>query len=325
MKVFVSSTCYDLIDMRAEVAEFLRSCGIFPVLSDDKLSDFAVKSDKNSIETCLVNAVACDEMIVILDRRYGPPLTEYGYGDISATHLEYRRFLETKRHIHFFVRDRLVAEHAIWKRNGRQDKVDLVWVKDRGLFGFLEERQGPTADKDKPNWISTFTTSCDLKESLKKYYDDAFLPQRLEEAIYNNTFPTFHVSVKIERMRNIQMAKVIATNVGTTTALNTRMYFANFKTEMDDLTYFVAPNQSIDKLLPIDEETVAGTKIIEEPLFIEYESHLGVCVEDRYTIETRWIGEGFALIINQVFQSRRYVKRVKPGLPVIEESAVAPK
>ena len=42
MRVFVSSTVFDLLDVRAEVAELLRDLGIAPVMSDEKLSDFAV-------------------------------------------------------------------------------------------------------------------------------------------------------------------------------------------------------------------------------------------------------------------------------------------
>ena len=124
MKVFISSTVFDLLDVRAEVADLLQSCGIKSVLSDDKLSDFTIQADKNSIETCLVNADACDEMIVILDKRYGPRLGKHGYDDVSATHLEYRHFLKTKRQVHFFVRDRLEGAHGIWKSNGRRTDID---------------------------------------------------------------------------------------------------------------------------------------------------------------------------------------------------------
>jgi len=71
MRVFISSSVYDLIDIRAELAEQLRAIGITPVLSDDKLSDFRVQHDVNSIETCLVNVDSCDEFLLILDQRMG--------------------------------------------------------------------------------------------------------------------------------------------------------------------------------------------------------------------------------------------------------------
>ena len=192
--------------------------------------------------------------------------------------------------------------------------------KDIALFDFLEERRKLNGDKDKPNWFTIFTNSTDLKAALRKYYDEAFLPQHLTEAIYKNALPFFAVEVTLQELRGLQFAKVIATNAGASTALNTRMYFGTFKTQMDTLTYFVAPSNAIDKLLPIDDDTSSGRKQLVEPLFIEYDTMLGVRVIQEYAIETCFIGDDFAIIVNASPKSRRFLK-AKPELPVIEEAA----
>jgi hypothetical protein len=53
MKVFASSTCYDLVDLRKELYEDLRDLGVDASFSDIKESDFQATSDPhtNSIET----------------------------------------------------------------------------------------------------------------------------------------------------------------------------------------------------------------------------------------------------------------------------------
>src|SRR4051812_7537858 len=117
MRVFISSTAYDLIDIRAELFEYFKSLGIIPILSDNSLSDFTIEHNINSIETCLANVDRADEVVVILDKRYGPSLKSAGYDDVSATHLEFRRAIERRKPIHFFVRDRLEADFSIWKKN----------------------------------------------------------------------------------------------------------------------------------------------------------------------------------------------------------------
>lgn len=315
VKVFVSSTCFDLIDVRAEIADLLRSCGVLPVLSDDKLSDFRIKPDQNSIETCLVNAEACDEMVVILDRRYGPRLGDYGYEDISATHLEYRRFLKTKRQVHFFVRDRLEGEHAIWKRNGKKDDVALQWVgkKDLGLFDFLEERRTLTADKGKPNWFTTFTSSSDLKAALTKYYDEAFLPQRLAEAISNSTFPIFHVTTESEQIQNTFAVNVSveAMNNGTTSAINVHFYFDNETADQANGTDFVAPKQTIKRVYSVRDVRFP----ISTTLYLEYETMLGIKVFEHHQISTqRHIG-GFMTGCTPV-SPRRFVRTQKPTVMI---------
>lgn len=80
MKIFISSTVYDLIDIRAEISALFELFGIASILSDDKLSDFQVRPDRNSIETCLVNVEKSDDVIVILDQRHGLRLAQFFKG-----------------------------------------------------------------------------------------------------------------------------------------------------------------------------------------------------------------------------------------------------
>ena len=47
MRVFVSSTCYDLLDLRAEVEAHLQEMGLTPLLSDRPSSDFEVLPEVN--------------------------------------------------------------------------------------------------------------------------------------------------------------------------------------------------------------------------------------------------------------------------------------
>jgi Domain of unknown function (DUF4062) len=276
MKVFVSSTVYDLLDVRAEIAELLRSCGIAPVMSDDKLSDFSTPPDKNSIETCLVNVDSCDEMIVILDKRYGHSLRVCDYDDVSATQLEYRRFMEDqrKRPIHFFVRDRLDGDYSLWKKN-KGTEISFLWVeeKDLPLFNFLEERRKLTADKERDNWIIPFTNSSDLKAALTKHYDEVFLPQRLSDAIYNNTFPMFAVTVKNDIVDSQQFnVKVMCTNLGTTTAFNTIVYFGKTPSKLTQEKRLIAPTQATHKTFPVQHSQLYAGRELEECITIEYDT-----------------------------------------------------
>ena len=89
-KVFVSSTCYDLIDLRADVQHGLRDMGLAPVLSDDSTSDFEVAPDKNSIETCLVNVDACDHVIFVLSHP-----TTIRDAKVKRGRIEYRQLRTT--------------------------------------------------------------------------------------------------------------------------------------------------------------------------------------------------------------------------------------
>ena len=63
-KVFISSTVYDLLDIRDELEQGIRDAGLIPILSDSATSDFTMAPDTNSIETCLANVRSSGNVMV---------------------------------------------------------------------------------------------------------------------------------------------------------------------------------------------------------------------------------------------------------------------
>lgn len=311
MKVFVSSTVYDLLDVRAEVAEHLKQMGITPVLSDDKLSDFEVKQATNSIETCLVNVAAADEVIVILDKRYGPSLEKAGFGDFSATHLEYLRAVKEKKPLHVFVRDRLEADFAIWRKNKKKADVVLSWVgdKDRSLFTLLD-KHSKLSNSSSNNWYTTFTCSIDLKAAIAKQFESRVLPDRLVEAFASNCFPIFEISqdFNIKSEGHIQ-GKFILTNVGGAPAFDSVFHWSDSKGENSHETKVVAVGSAfpIHMMQSIDYGQ-SGKKT--KKLYLTYKSTLGITVEEEYEVSFELLlvnGESMAAI--QAILSAQYFKR----------------
>ncbi len=320
MKVFISSTVYDLLDVRAELACELAALGISPVLSDDKLSDFKVDCNVNSIETCLVNVDACDAVILILDRRYGPKLGQFGFEDVSATHLEYRRAAASNKPVHFFVRDRLLADHTIWKRNKKKDEIELAWVesKNHGLFDLLDEHMPLVSKKNGSNWIHTFTSSVDLNTAVRKTFGAIVLPERVVSAIQHNEFPIIDVSVKVEYVASGSRGSPylsIATdvvNVGGGPAFNVRVHLDSEESaKIPEMV--VMPT---GKRFPMCSQypLLTGSEC-NLTLVVSYESAIGVSVSDRFKIHGAKYGN--ALSSGGILESRSY-RRCSEVTVVIE-------
>jgi len=292
-RIFVSSTVHDLIDIRAEVGQLLRSLDLIPVMSDDKLSDFKVQFNANSIESCLVNLKSCDEVIFILDQRYGPCLGKVGFDNISATHLEYRCAIKNKMLIHFYVRNQLEADLSIWKKNSKNiDKIDLNWIqeKDRGLFEFIEEHR-KLGSSGVNNWYKTFATTLDLKESLKKYFEKSIRPKKLIEAIYENRFPVFNVDLDVsyQCLPNTEVQalyfKSLVTNIGGAAAFNFQLYWKDEKNDTIK-TAVVLPNQN--ELMSFFYTLGNGAdNNVSKIMIIEYQSPLGISVKDEFEVSAR--------------------------------------
>jgi hypothetical protein len=203
MRVFICSTCYDLIDLRAELEIFFREAGVEAVLSDRLSSEFQVMPDRSSIETCLSNVRSCDAFLIILSNRYGPSLAKAGFDDISATHLEYQEAIKSKKSIHMFVRDRLDADYNIWRSNKKHSELELSWCKDRKdwkIFELLEEHRKLTNAGDvKNNWMWIFRDSTELKRRLALDFKEAIARVAVAKLSASGRIPFFEISGRFEQ------------------------------------------------------------------------------------------------------------------------------
>lgn len=219
-KIFVSSTCFDLIDIRAELKQFLFDLGFVPVLSDHLDSGFETGINESSIETCLTNLRASDIVIIILSQRYGSTLEKFGYGKISATHLEYNTAIEEQKKIFFFVRDMLVSEAILFEKNG---KVAGHWIKekDSSLFSFYEEHK-KLAEKNKNNWISIFSNSLDIKKKLNIELKTEISTIRFKRLSESNQMP--FIAIKVVTTSSGQMGNRIQMTLKNETNISGQNY-----------------------------------------------------------------------------------------------------
>ena len=170
LTVFISSTCYDLKDCRAEVARYLDSRGSIVLLSDHPLR-FEVTPTTDSIQSCLANVRSSDVVICLIDQRYGGALPESTYGGKSATHVEIDYAKEISKPIYFFVRKEAFTEWSMLRRDPtRQSK----WVEPKDeeqrkrWVQFVNEYVKLPREQNLSNWFDQFETVVDLKLIVEK-------------------------------------------------------------------------------------------------------------------------------------------------------------
>ena len=134
-KVFISSTCYDLSILRAELRNFVLSLGHEPVMSEyaDVLYDPRIHT-----HTSCVNEVSnCDMMVVIIGSRFGGASVPQALDSIdsamlqelskdpsfitqdkpiSITQLEVLKAIESNIPIYTFVEKKVYYEHKCMRR-----------------------------------------------------------------------------------------------------------------------------------------------------------------------------------------------------------------
>jgi hypothetical protein len=154
--IFVSSTCYDLNQIRMDLKEFIISLGYQPVMSE--FASFPVNPDFDNVGNCVENVKnRADILVLIIGGRYGSQ-TNMGK---SITNIEY---LEAKRKgipVYIFVLKPVLNLVPIWKKNPDGDYSDIVETPK--LFEFIE-----TIKNKSENWVYAFENAQDITRTLKQ-------------------------------------------------------------------------------------------------------------------------------------------------------------
>ncbi len=153
--VFVSSTCYDLSQVRADLRDFLVSQGIEPVMSE--FDTFPIDSSKSTLANCVdVVKTRADIFLLIVGGRYG---STDGTGK-SITNLEFLEAQAKRIPKYVFVKKNVLDLLPIWRANPNGDfssVVDSVLV-----FEFV------SSFRDSGDvWVFPFDTAQDISSTLR--------------------------------------------------------------------------------------------------------------------------------------------------------------
>lgn len=155
LRVFVSSTCYDLDVLRSELRPFITSIGYEPVMSD--YSDVLYDPRAHTHDSCVKEVLACDMVVLIIGSRFGgvavptafaqldlealqqlstkPALLE-AKEQLSITQLEVLKAVEQSIPVYAFVDEKVMHDHHVYERN--KDKSDVI---DRIEFPSIQKKE----------------------------------------------------------------------------------------------------------------------------------------------------------------------------------------
>lgn len=165
LQVFISSTCYDLRDLRASIKRYLEGLGITPLLSDE--AGFPRENHISPYVSCLMTLEDCPLIIGIIDKRYGMSFKDwapYDYADISPTHAELRHTLRKQKKLLLYVHQDILSAYQIWRRhNNTFPEKSHPSVPDLKTLEMLEELKG----NNPAPWIESFNDVTDIIRSLQ--------------------------------------------------------------------------------------------------------------------------------------------------------------
>jgi len=170
-RVAILSTGYDLIDIRAELAENLCHEG-FEVFAYER-AGYPVEPRVHSHDACISAIEQVDVAIVIIDKRYGG--LYLGLGDVSITEREYEVALQKKKILIPCVRRSAWDERHHMFETAKQLRVKMSddevrqslhpkYVDDWQVLDFIERVRKAATD----NFVAIFDDSVDLCNRINR-------------------------------------------------------------------------------------------------------------------------------------------------------------
>ncbi|NQT60131.1 MAG: DUF4062 domain-containing protein [Bacteroidetes bacterium] len=188
-KVFISSTCYDLSQIRQTISSTLENLEYIPILSDS--NSFPNNPFATPIENCIENVEKnADMLILIVGSRYGSTGTD----GQSITNKEYETAILKGIPIYVFINQEVLAFLKIWENNKDANYSGII--DSPKLFEFISDVYSSNSQ-----WVFPFNNASDIEKTLKMQFSYFFhyllLNYRHESTSkYKEFFPFISIKAK---------------------------------------------------------------------------------------------------------------------------------
>jgi Domain of unknown function (DUF4062) len=175
-RIFISSTFYDLKQVRSSLEVFIRSLGFDPVLSEK--GSIAYSPDVPLDESCYREAQGSDVFVLIVGGRYGSEVSgdaapdEKGFFDRyeSITRKEYESAIQRDIPTYVLIEKSVYSEYEIFKRNRDNETIKYASVNSINIFIFIEYVLG----RPRNSPVFQFELSSEIETWLRDQWSGLF-------------------------------------------------------------------------------------------------------------------------------------------------------
>ena len=237
LRIFVSSTCYDLGVIRSELRPFISSMGYEPIMSD--YSDILYDPRSHTHDSCIKEVPNCDMVLLVIGQRYGgtaiPSVIEGFNLDIlktattrtdllehkeklSITQLEVLKAVEQSIPVYAFVDEKVLHDHHVYEKNKDKkeviDAIEFPSIHKKETAKYIFEFINFLTHRVKNNSITSFTRLEDIKGTLVNQWSQLFqrlLSENRTRTVESRRYIDF--SERIEDLKAVVLASIATPNL----------------------------------------------------------------------------------------------------------------
>jgi len=168
LRVFVSSTYYDLQHVRNDLHVFLKSMGYEPIMHDKGSIPYTQNVPLE--QSCYDELSTCDVVVCIIGNKYG---TESMAGNYSITMEELKNAIKTRKKVYTYVIKDVFIENSTYEKNKETGTFKPAFADNIKIHEFISELKETVRNHP----ILPFEAVTEVIENLKSQFSGLF--QRL--------------------------------------------------------------------------------------------------------------------------------------------------
>lgn len=280
LRVFVSSTCFDLSVLRGQLRSFIEGIGFEPVMSE--YQDVVYDPKTHTHTSCIDEVVSCDMVVVVIGSRFGGKAIPQAVSrvdlealatasksteilkrseNLSITQLEVLKAVSCSVPIFAFVDDRVWADHATYEKNKGKpiiDQIEFSSIEKPETAHYVFEFINFLRHRALNNSICPYGKYQDIEHALRRQWSGLF--QRLLSEQRNKQEGARRIDALTEQFEDLKAA--ILTAVGS-------------KNERDVARGVVRFRKFLDFVRSINIQDIAFV-INETHSWSEFLAHIGI-------------------------------------------------
>lgn len=190
-RIFISSTFFDLRQVRADLDLFVKELGYDTVRNET--GGIPYGRDEKLEEYCYKEISGIDILVGIVGGRFG---SEAEKGNYSITQIEIKTAIQQNKQVYIFIEKNVLSEYQTYLINKDNHTTRYRFVDDIKIYKFIEE----IYSLPKNNIVHPFETAIDITTFLKEQWSGLFrdlLQQQINKIEYES------ISQKVNELNEV--------------------------------------------------------------------------------------------------------------------------
>ena len=165
-RVFLSSTYYDLKQVRSDIGRFIQDLGYIPVMNEN--ADIPYTQQHELEYDCYGEILSCDVLVCIIGNSFGSQSTS---NEFSITMNELEQAIKNRKIIYVFIEKSVFYENKTYRKNAALKGFTPASVDDIKVHQFIKTLID-TVGREK--YIQPFDTAQDIIDKLRTQFAGVF-------------------------------------------------------------------------------------------------------------------------------------------------------